>query len=71
MSTEMKSLRVEQFIAARSTIAAHLGKDSQSQRTTRERQAESLMALGFIDFDAVLATLDQPKASTEDGTEQA
>jgi|GEM_PF-5569154 len=71
MSTEMKSLRVEQFIAARAAIAAQLGKDSQSQRTTRERQAESLMALGFIDFDAVLATLDQSKASTEDGQDQA
>ncbi|MFK0072681.1 hypothetical protein [Arthrobacter woluwensis] len=75
MSQEMKSLRVEEFIMIRAAVASQLGQNSQTQAATRERQAEHLMALGYIDFEAVLRDIASPErpieGQSENGEERA
>jgi hypothetical protein len=59
MSTA-STLTVDDFIEVRTEVARTLGQDSQTQAPTRERQAEKLMRLGYINFEAVLLVLHPP-----------
>ncbi len=67
----MKALTVDEFIEVRSEVATQLGKNSQTKRETRERQAEQLMSLGYIDFGAVLGSIDLPPAPGHEAAEEA
>jgi hypothetical protein len=54
------TLTVDEFIEVRTEVAKRLGENSQTQVPTRERQAEKLMRLGYINFEAVLLVLHPP-----------
>jgi hypothetical protein len=54
------TLTVDEFIEVRTEVAKRLGENSQTQVPTRERQAEKLMRLDYINFEAVLLVLHPP-----------
>ncbi len=54
MSAVDDTVTVTEFLTVRELLAEKLKEDSQTQKPTRIKQAEALLAAGFIDIRTVL-----------------
>lgn len=65
MDTEQIS--ADDFFWARDYVSSLLGQNSNTQKQTRDRQAEILLRRGIVDIEIVLA--QKPRTSSDDGVD--